>query len=61
LAAQGVAGPVGQAPVETDQVVSGSAELQIGIDCGKGDIDGMAVPSQPSGDGVRQIGLIFDN
>jgi hypothetical protein len=61
LAAQRDARPVGQAPVEADEVVSGGAELQVGIDRREGDIDGMAVPSQPSGDGVGQIGLIFDN
>jgi hypothetical protein len=61
LTAQRDPGPVGQAPVEADQVVSRSAELHVGVDCGQGDIDRMAIPSQPSGDGIGQIGLIFDN
>jgi hypothetical protein len=61
LPAQCDARPVGQAPVEANEVVPGGAELHVGIGSGQGDIDGVAVPAQPSGDGVGQIGLIFND
>ena len=41
--------------------IDNSPEFQIGIGRGKCNVDGMAVPSQPPGDGVGQVGLIFDN
>jgi hypothetical protein len=52
--------PVGKIPVEQGKVVAGGAKLDVGLERGMGNVNGMAIASQSAGDRIRKIGFVFD-
>jgi hypothetical protein len=51
--------PVGKIPVEKGKVVAGGAKLDVGLERGMGNVNGMAVASQSAGDRICEIGFVF--
>jgi hypothetical protein len=52
--------PVGKIPVEQGKVIACGAKLDVGLERGVSDVNGVAVASQSAGDRICKIGFVFD-
>jgi hypothetical protein len=52
--------PVGKIPVEKGKVIACRTKLDVGLERGMGNVHSVAVASQSAGDGICEIGFVFD-